>query len=107
MIEYPCPKSVLTFAQTVATVDEEKDKTIHCVLLYERDRHRHSVFSRTSKPSFFRDYFDAMSFYCNTPCPASQILHADSDEEMQELIRKMDKDMSDEKWVKEELEPYL
>ena len=47
------------------------------------------------------DYKFAMDLYAETPCPASQLVEADSWEELDEKIEEMKKNFSNPEWVNE------
>lgn len=47
------------------------------------------------------DYNLAMALYAETPCPASQLVEADSWEELDDKIEEMKKNFSNPKWVDE------
>lgn len=50
---------------------------------------------------------DALEAYANTRCPASQLVDAPTDEELDKEIEQMRKNYQDEKWLEENLYPYL
>ena len=52
------------------------------------------------------DYNLAMNLYAETPCPASQLVEANSWEELDEKIEEMKNNFKDPKWVNE-LEKHL
>ena len=110
---YPCDDNVKVLADEINKGDKDRQKHLHCVLLYEREsrlkvkRQRWDAFARRGNVLLFDSYDAAISYYCNTPCPASQMLHADTDEELHLLIKEMDDNMSNPEWVKEHIEPYL
>ena len=52
------------------------------------------------------DYNLAMNLYAETPCPASQLVEADSWEELDEKIEEVKKNFNNPEWVND-LEKYL
>lgn len=55
----------------------------------------------------FNDGAAALDFYANTPCPASQLIDANSEEELVEEMNTMIKNYQDENWLENNLYPYL
>lgn len=56
---------------------------------------------------YFKDKKSALDFYANYPCPASQFIEADTEEELQEKIKEMDRNFENEEWIETEILPYL
>lgn len=110
---FPCGENVLNLANAMLGQTENAQKQLHWVLLYESQWDAnvppYSVvaYVRTRKPKRFKDIEEAMEFYCNTPCPASQIIHGNSLEEMESLMEIMDANMCNPDWVEENLAPLL
>jgi hypothetical protein len=50
---------------------------------------------------------DALEAYANTKCPASQLVDALTDEELDKEIEQMRKNYQDETWLEENLYPFL
>ena len=55
----------------------------------------------------YDDYAAALDAYANTPCPASQLIEAETKEELEKKMEQMQKNFKDEKWLDEYLYPYL
>lgn len=55
----------------------------------------------------YEDHRAALDAYANTPCPASQLIEADTKEELQAKIKQMRINYHDQKWLEENLYPYL
>lgn len=55
----------------------------------------------------YSDKVDAMMAYANTQCPASQLIEANSQEELEVLIEQMKNNYKDEDWLETNLYPYL
>lgn len=55
----------------------------------------------------YDDYAAALDAYANTPCPASQLIEAETKEELEKKMEQMQKNFKDEKWLDENLYPYL
>lgn len=51
--------------------------------------------------------FQALEYYANTPCPASQLLSSDSLEDLDRQVRQMKKNYHDPKWLETNLYPYI
>lgn len=57
--------------------------------------------------AFFKDGISALNAYSNTPNPASQIIDAESTEELAQKMEDMIQNYKDNKWLEENLYPYL
>lgn len=55
----------------------------------------------------FNDGQSALDFYTNTPNPASQLIDATSEEELESKMNDMLQNYNDQKWLEENLYPYL
>jgi hypothetical protein len=51
--------------------------------------------------------YEALNIYANTPCPASQLLKANTEEELEMQINEMKNNFKDEDWLNENLYPFL
>lgn len=49
----------------------------------------------------------AMNVYANTPCPASQLIEADSQEDLLAKVEEMKANYNDKDWLEENVYPYL
>lgn len=56
---------------------------------------------------FFDNGFQALDFYANTPNPASQIISEYSPEKLEQSIQDMLHNYQDDKWLEDNLYPYL
>ena len=56
---------------------------------------------------FYKDGVSALNAYANTPCPASQLVDAKTKEELLQGMKDMVQNFKDEKWLEENLYPYL
>lgn len=52
-------------------------------------------------------YFEALTYYAETPNPASQLVGGDSEKEVKEAITDIVGKMADIDWVEKYLTPYL
>lgn len=50
---------------------------------------------------------DALNYYANTRCPASQHISAPTEEALEQEKQQMIRNYQDEDWLKENLYPYL
>ena len=50
---------------------------------------------------------DAVNYYANTKCPASQLIDAESEEELIEKMNQMIKNFNNQEWLDNDLYPYL
>lgn len=57
--------------------------------------------------AFFTNGTAALNAYANTPNPASQLIDGETPEELANNMEEMLAHFSDEKWLEEELYPYL
>lgn len=55
----------------------------------------------------FNDGTSALDFYANTPNPASQLIDATSEEELESKMNDMIHNFQNENWLEENLYPYL
>lgn len=84
----------------------------YAVLLFEKagnlgeDEIPPHVYLCTNK-RYFNNGVDALSYYANTPCPASQLLDANTEEELNDKITEMIINYQDENWLNENLYPYM
>lgn len=60
-----------------------------------------------TKNTIFSDGAKALIYYSNTPCPASQIVDGFSAEELLQNMEDMIQNYKDQKWLEENLYPYL
>lgn len=56
---------------------------------------------------FFEDISSALDCYANTRCSASQLISASSMQELEAKKQQMLDNYSDEKWLEENLYPYM
>ena len=56
---------------------------------------------------YFNNGTEALNAYANTPNPASQLIDARSKNELFDAAVRMNENMKDEKWLNENLYPYL
>ena len=56
---------------------------------------------------FYSKGIDALEAYANTPNPASQLVDGETPEELEQAILEMAEHYKDEKWLEENLYPYL
>ena len=59
------------------------------------------------KNMFFDNGIDALNTYANTPCPASQLVDSTTLEGLEAEMNQMVANYGDEKWLEENLYPYL
>ena len=55
----------------------------------------------------YTNYQEALNAYANIPCPASQLIEANTEEELQAQMEQMLRNYHDPKWLEENLYPYL
>lgn len=60
-----------------------------------------------AKNVFFTDGFSALEAYANTPCPASQLVDSLTLEGLESEMNQMAANYADDKWLEENLYPYL
>lgn len=49
----------------------------------------------------------ALTFYAETPCPASQLIEAYDEKELERKIKQMIKNFKNKEWIKKYIEPYI
>lgn len=93
--------------------EETKKQSFHAVMLFFQkkelggfpaDNGKEWVCKRTL---YFDNIESALDCYANTPCPASQILHADTREELKSKIAEMKSNYRNESWLNENVYPYI
>lgn len=57
--------------------------------------------------AFYKDGLSALNAYSNTPNPASQLIDGETPEELAKNMEEMLAHYKDEKWLEENLYPYL
>lgn len=55
----------------------------------------------------FNNKTDQLNCYANTMCPASQLLEANTEEELKEKIRKLRDNFRNNEWLEKNIYPYL
>ena len=60
-----------------------------------------------TKNYYYDNGREALECYANTPCPASQFIEAEDDFELKCKMGEMMNNFRDEKWLEENLYPYL
>ena len=56
---------------------------------------------------YFTNGTEALNYYANTPCPASQIVDGVSPEDLANNMYEMVENYQNEEWLNKELYPYL
>ena len=56
---------------------------------------------------FFSNGVDALEAYANTRCPASQLVDGETPEDLEREMNDMVENYKDEKWLEENLYPYM
>ena len=57
--------------------------------------------------AFYKDGLSALNAYANTPNPASQLIDARTVEELEIKMEEMSQHFKDNKWLEENLYPYM
>lgn len=86
------------------TLEQYKGKKFFALLLFYEDEDFNYQLLDTR---FYTDGAVAFKEYANTPCPASQLIDAESIEELHNKILDMINNMDNEEWKKINLYPYL
>lgn len=86
-------------------------KKYYAVLLYENEFHL-GISNNPNKwlrvgMLKFENGAAALNTYAEIPCPASQLIDAPTPELLNEEIRKMDENFTNDKWLNENLYPYI
>ena len=63
--------------------------------------------SKIARIRKFHSKLDQLDCYANTLCPASQLIEADSEEEFNEKVEQMKKDFSNQKWLEDNIYPFI
>lgn len=56
---------------------------------------------------YFDDGYEAIEAYANTRCPASQLIDAESKEELDRKVEEMKANYADREWLETNLYPFL
>ena len=104
MKEEICDLSKIANGDTVGTATH-KDAPLkyHALMLFENcgGKYIHTC------NQIFTDGAMALLAYAETPCPASQLVSAETKEELREEMDLMIKNMKDDKWVEKNIDPYV
>lgn len=57
--------------------------------------------------AYFTNGVDALNAYANTKCPASQLVDGETPEELEQAMLDMIEHYKDDKWLEENLYPYM
>lgn len=55
----------------------------------------------------YKDHTSQLEAYTNTPCPASQLFEASSEQEFDQKVEEYKKNFQNEKWLEENINPYI
>ena len=104
----------LTVAREIKTnfKNHKEGSRIYAVMLFDTELNLGIPFARPNtwenySNAYFTDGFTALEYYSNTPCPASQLIDANSPEELEEKMNQMINQFKDTKWLETELYPCL
>lgn len=86
------------------TLEQYKGKKFFALLLFYEDEDFNYQLLDTR---FYTDGAVAFKEYANTPCPASQLIDAESIEELHNKVLDMINNMNNEEWKEINLYPYL
>lgn len=111
------PKEVQAMADALIP-NEVKNQKFHAVMLFfhqgmdfgipkEMWEEKNPTGWVNTKTIDFDNASDALNYYANTRCPASQHLCADTKEELEQERNRMIQNFCSEKWLNENLYPYL
>lgn len=57
--------------------------------------------------AYYNNGTSALNAYANTPCPASQLVEGETPEELEKAMLDMVQNYKDNKWLEENLYPYM
>ena len=57
--------------------------------------------------AYYNNGTAALNAYANTPCPASQLVEGETPEELEKAMLDMVQNYKDNKWLEENLYPYM
>lgn len=94
--------------------EEYKEHKFYCVMMFYRNGEL-GIPADVADPNqwtntrnvTFQDHQVALDCYANTPCPASQLIEADTLEELKKKQKEMVKNFQNPKWLEEVLYPCL
>jgi len=95
----------------VQTINQFKSNKYHAVMLYYTEgelgiSNNYGKWINT-RNVYFTDGAAALNYYSNTKCPASQLVSADSIEELLQEINTMIENFNNKQWLDKNLYPYL
>ena len=83
--------------------EEYRDNKFFSVMFFEREGTDWICLGKRR----FNDGMDALNFYSNIPCPASQLIDAKTIEELETKEEQMITNFANEEWLKECLYPFM
>ena len=91
---------------------ETKSNKVYAVMLFDTEM---NLGIPGAKPNTWINYHNryftsgaqALDYYANTPCPASQLLDAKTKEELEDKMDQMIENFQNKDWLEKELYPYL
>lgn len=106
--------AIQAFAEAIIP-QEEKDLKFHSVMFFEHLGIDLGTTKEIWNPTgwqcmgcrHFNDAKEALNCYANTRCPASQHISAATEEELKMKEQEMINNFKDQKWLEENLYPYL
>lgn len=92
---------------------------LHCVMLFyqgwemnafhEGTEERHYDDNKWYNPRnvYFNKHSEALTYYAETPCPASQLISGETREELEKKVKEMQENFQNKEWLDKNLYPYL
>lgn len=110
-------QAIQNFAEAIIP-QEEKELKFHAVMFFvhlgsdlgipkEVWRQENLTGWQHTRTLYFNDVMAALNCYANTPCPASQHISAATEEDLKAQEQEMINNFKDQKWLEENLYPYL
>lgn len=85
---------------------------LYAVLLFYHwsevmDEQPESIMYKMANPRIFDNQTSALTYYADTPCPASTMIQAETIDELNKLIDQTNKNYQDKDWLEANLYPFL
>ena len=94
--------------------EDMRQKKIHAVMLFYRPFDLGvpgdipgSMEWQNTRTYVFESITEAMTCYSDTPCPASQLVSAETKAELEKKMKEMTDNFKNEEWLNKNLYPYL
>lgn len=110
-MKYPSKRMTTDLQQQVSDAFKTPTKKVYALMLFYTEMELGISQKPNTWINFGNQYYEngieALEAYANTPCPASQLIDAESKEELLVKMNDMLNNFKDNKWLEECLYPSL